>query len=225
MTSAIVFDVDDTLYLERDYVRSGFEAVCQHVEKCYAIKGFAEIAWQLFERGHRGRIFDETLAAVTDEPDRVPIDALVEVYRTHRPTIELLPDARATLLGLDERDVRVAVITDGPAASQHAKVSALGLRGLSEVVVVTSDLGPGYGKPHEAAFQIVEETLGLPGAELTYVADNPAKDFIAPRQRGWRSIRIRRSAGLHYSVDSGPDVDIESNELTMSLLGVGRPDM
>jgi putative hydrolase of the HAD superfamily len=218
MTSAIVFDVDDTLYLERDYVRSGFEAVSRHVESHYRIPGLAEVAWRLFEEGHRGHIFDEALALATHDPGLVPVEELVEVYRGHDPAIELLPDARATLDELEERDVRIGVITDGPGASQHAKVAALGIRRRASIVVVTADLGPGRGKPHEAAFRMVEDALGLRGGELAYVADNPAKDFIAPRRRGWRTIRIRRDAGLHHSVASGPDVDVEAEELSSDLL-------
>jgi putative hydrolase of the HAD superfamily len=220
MTRAIIFDVDDTLYLERDYVRSGFAAVSHHIKNQYGIPGFAEVAWRLFEDGLRGHIFDEALTLVTDEPGLVPIQELVGVYREHPPTIELLPDARTTLQELAEQDVPIGVITDGPAASQHAKVAALCMRGAASTVVVTADLGPGRGKPHEAAFREVEDALALSGSDLTYVADNPKKDFIAPKRRGWRTVRVRRHGGLHFAAASGTDVDNEADELSTDLLGL-----
>lgn len=57
----VVFDIDDTLYLERDYVRSGFLAVEGIVAERFAARGFADQAWAAFERGVRGTIFNECL--------------------------------------------------------------------------------------------------------------------------------------------------------------------
>jgi hypothetical protein len=41
------------------------------------------------------------------------------------------------------------------------------------------------------------------------VADNPAKDFVAPHRLGWRTVRVRRPDSLHADVPSGADVDAE----------------
>jgi hypothetical protein len=38
MIRALVFDLDDTLYREKDFVRSGYRAVAQHVAKAYKCK-------------------------------------------------------------------------------------------------------------------------------------------------------------------------------------------
>ena len=35
-----------------------------------------------------------------------------------------------------------------------------------------------------------------PGGTLTYLADNPAKDFCAPRQLGWETVRFRMPGRL-----------------------------
>ncbi|MEL7208731.1 MAG: hypothetical protein AAGK32_10970, partial [Actinomycetota bacterium] len=47
----MVFDIDDTLYLERDYVRSGFNAVGEHVESQFGTAGVGRRAWELFIEG------------------------------------------------------------------------------------------------------------------------------------------------------------------------------
>jgi len=44
----IVLDLDDTLYLERDYVRSGFKAVDQWLRMHKSFNDFYEEAWRLF---------------------------------------------------------------------------------------------------------------------------------------------------------------------------------
>ena len=70
--------------------------------------------------------------------------------------------------------------TDGPTATQQAKVRALGLDTLLGFIVCTGSLGPGRGKPHPLAFERVETWAAPHGLPLVYVADNPLKDFVAP---------------------------------------------
>ena len=209
----VVLDIDDTLYLERDYVRSGFQAVGAWARTELGVDDLGERAWAAFEAGVRRTIFDDALAAAGVEPTPDLVPRLVEVYRAHTPAIEMLPDARAWLDALAPGDVAVAVVTDGPLASQQAKAEALALTRWADLVVFTESLGPGHGKPHPAAFEHLERELGLRGEQCAYVADNPGKDFVAPRSLGWRTVRVRRPGGLHAEVPSGDDVDAEITSL------------
>jgi putative hydrolase of the HAD superfamily len=213
MRHLAVFDIDDTLYLERDYVRSGFTAAGAWARTELGVADFGDRAWAAFEAGVRGRIFDEVLDACGVRDDASVVPRLVDVYRSHAPAIELLDDV-STWLAARPVDVAMAVVTDGPRASQLAKAAALGLEGWADPVVITEDLGPGRAKPHPAAFACVEAATGLAGAACAYVADNPAKDFAGPRTRGWRTVRVRRVGGLHAAVASGDDVDAEVTDFT-----------
>ncbi len=208
----VVLDIDDTLYLERDYVRSGFDAVGAWARDELGVDDLGERAWAAFEAGVRRTIFDDALAGAGVEvtPDLVP--RLVDVYRMHAPAIELLGDAQAWLDALAPH-VAVAVVTDGPLASQQAKAEALVLTRWADLVVFTETLGPGRGKPHPAAFEHLERELGVTGEQCAYVADNPAKDFVAPHRLGWRTVRVRRAGGLHAEAPSGDDVDAEITTL------------
>lgn len=208
----VVFDLDDTIYLERDYVRSGFDAVGEWVRDRVGVPDFAERAWQAFESGVRGTIFDRVLAECGVAPDAEVVLVLVDVYRNHEPAIQVLPDARAALDALSGQ-VPLGAVTDGPIRSQLAKARALGVDEWSQVTVLTEQLGPGYGKPHPRAFQEIERSIGHDGPSCVYVADNPAKDFAAPRALGWRTVRVRRAQSLHVGADSGPDVDFEVADL------------
>jgi putative hydrolase of the HAD superfamily len=211
--STVVFDIDDTLYLERDYVRSGFDAVGTFVEAELAVSGFAAAAWSQFEAGVRGRIFDAALdeCGVVASPELVT--KLVDVYRCHAPAIALLADAIDCLGRAGDR-ATIAFLTDGPLASQRAKAEALGVQQYGALVVYTEELGAGFGKPHTRGFEDIERVTGHAGAQCTYVADNPAKDFVAPRALGWRTVRVRRAGSLHERVDSGDDVDEELRDLS-----------
>ena len=46
-------------------------------------------------------------------------------------------------------------------------------------------------------FEEMAGRLGLQHSQLAYVADNPAKDFVAPNTLGWLTIRIRRPGTKH----------------------------
>jgi putative hydrolase of the HAD superfamily len=209
---AVVVDIDDTLYLERDYVRSGFEAVGRWAQRELGVDDFAERAWAAFERGSRHTIFDEVLTDCGARTDDATITELVARYRTHPPSIVLAADAEA---GLDRWHgvAALAAVTDGPLSSQQAKARALGLERWTSTVVFTASLGPGKGKPDPAAFELVQEELGVDGKSCVYVADNPAKDFVGPKALGWRTVRVRRRLGLHADVESGSDVDHEITTL------------
>jgi putative hydrolase of the HAD superfamily len=203
-----VFDIDDTLYLERDYVRSGFEAVGRWAAKWIQIEDFGERCWNRFLSGQRGSIFDGVLCECGVQPTAELIAALVDVYRTHRPSITLAADA-AEVLNTISRTVSIAVVSDGPTASQSRKVEALGLVSFAEPIVLTGLLGKGFGKPHPRAFEEVERRR--PASVYVYVADNPIKDFAAPKQLGWVTVRVRRPGGLHYTLENAditPDYEM-----------------
>jgi putative hydrolase of the HAD superfamily len=209
----VAFDIDDTLYLERDYVRSGFAAVGAWARTELGVADLSDRAWAAFEAGVRGRILDEALADCGIRANGTLVPQLVDVYRSHIPTIDLLDDVRGWLVTRPAR-LALAVVTDGPRASQRAKAAALGLEAWADPVILTEELGPGLGKPHPAAFESAEAATGLAGAACAYVADNPTKDFAGPRSRGWRTVRVRRGAGLHAALASGDDVDAEITDFS-----------
>ena len=217
MRHGVVFDIDDTLYLERDYVRSGFEAVGAHVEATLELPGFAAAAWRLFEDGVRGQTFDRALSALGADARSSNISELVALYRSHVPRISLLADAQEAIDYLSAEGVPMGVITDGPEASQRAKASALGLHDSMQHVIFTDELGQGYGKPDHRSFEMIAAALGEP-ERLVYIADNPGKDFSAPHRSGWTTWRIRRPDGLHVSTESGPDVRFETETIMTPVL-------
>ena len=94
--TVFVFDLDDTLYLERDYVLSGFRAVGRWLPSNCGWSDFDAIAFserccELFRSGQRGNIFDLALQQETSNSrlvwQRPVINDLVHAYRSHRPTI------------------------------------------------------------------------------------------------------------------------------------------
>ena len=200
----IVFDLDDTLYLERDYVLSGLVSVGDWLLREHELDGFAAAAWRRFQSGCRGTIFDAALHDLGMMPTPRFIAELVDVYRHHVPLINLAADA-AAWLAAHGGNAALALLTDGPCAAQSRKLAALGLdTGLFWPVVMADTWGTGYRKPHPRGFAHIQQAHGLPGRACAYVADNAAKDFITPSRLGWRTVQIRRPGGIHTAAPATP---------------------
>lgn len=185
---------------------SGFKAVDRWLQESHNVTGFADCCWGLFERGVRGRVFDQACVEIGVRADTRLVAELVAVYREHQPHITLEPDARQ-FLQHPPGGRRVGVLTGGSPTAQRRKVFALGLSTWTDCIVYAGEWGPDYDKPHRRGWVTVQKGLGLRPGALMYVADNPRKDFEAPLSLGWNVIRVRRPGSEHYGVDTPPDVD------------------
>jgi putative hydrolase of the HAD superfamily len=224
----VVFDMDDTLYLERDYVQSGFRAVARQVSGLAEETAVFARLWEMFETGVRGDSFDRLLDLFPRLGKAYDVAALVAVYRNHVPEISLLPEMAALLSELRKRGMALGVLSDGPLASQQAKADALGLDSLVDRVLLTDSLGRESWKPSTAGFEVLAKALRIPHSELVYVGDNPEKDFIAPRQLHWLTIRLRMAGQLRAEEEpAGPEAAPHKEGTCpadiAALLGIGTP--
>jgi len=192
-----VFDIDDTLYLERDYVRSGFAAVGDHLYKSRGIKGFSSLSWKLFESGVRLDTFNRALVEMKINPEPQLVKELVKIYRDHEPSISLEPKNYQLLRTLKKVN-HIAVLTGGNPTSQGQKVKALKLDSLADSIVYAGKYGLELDKPHPWAWREIENIAQCQGQELVYIADNPTKDFLVPLQLNWRAIRVRLKDSEHF---------------------------
>jgi putative hydrolase of the HAD superfamily len=196
---ALVFDLDDTLYAERDFVLSGFAAVDGWLQQRRGVTGFAAEAQRVFATGVRGRIFDDVLdhLGVTHGADLIP--EMVAVYREHRPALTLFPEALPVINGFRGR-LRLGLLTDGYRQTQRNKVAALGIAGLFDLLIYTDDLGRENWKPSPVPFERMMAGLGCAGERCVYVGDNPTKDFLAPNRLDWLTVQILRESGEYGRV-------------------------
>ena len=188
----LVFDLDDTLYPERQFALSGFAAVERWAATELGVEGLAAEMTRLLDEGHLGELFRIALAEKL--PGHLPeqLAGLLEAYRNHEPKLDLFEDARWALASFAGR-ARLGMITDGTHHMQARKVAALGIANHFHEIVYTHALGGrAYSKPHPRAYEQVEQALGGQARKLVYIGDNPAKDFIVPNARGWISIMVQR---------------------------------
>ena len=216
----VAFDLDDTLYPEREFVESGFMVVAQHLADLGVIdaKSFFNAATSLFTAGARGNIFNLALnrLAVVFPAER--IWELVLVYREHLPQIRPFAESPQLLKLLKKKGVVLALISDGPWQTQQNKLRALGLETYFDHLVFTGAHGEDWGKPSSRAFLEVMERSRVPAGACVYVADNPRKDFVAPNGLGWHTIRVREKMGLYGDVSPPPGGEPQATVDTFAAL-------
>jgi putative hydrolase of the HAD superfamily len=200
----VVFDLDDTLFPEREFVLSGLRAAGDWLRSqvdCPVDP--ARRLQELFDSGRRERLFDHLLAEWGCPDAERLLPGMVACYREHPAAIKLYPDAQRAIdrwRGL----FRLGVITDGPLAAQRGKLEALRLAAHADPLICTDQWGTAFWKPHARAFEEIERVWALAGPCCVYIGDNPTKDFVAPNRLGWHTIQISRPIGEYRNVDTAP---------------------
>lgn len=221
---AVLFDLDDTLYPEIDFARGGFRAAARYLARPTGLRAETLTREMLrhLERDGRGRVFDsvlETHGMLTP----VAVQTLVLLYRSHRPRLQLYPDAAAALRALRRRGFRLGIVTDGLASVQHRKIDALRLDRMTDAVVCTDELAGRPAKPSSVPFQVALELLGVEPPSAAYVGNDPGKDFLGPRRLGMTTVRVRRQAHKgEIPVGEGEDADIVLPRLTALAAALER---
>ena len=191
---AVIFDLDDTLYSETEYVRSGYEMIAREFPN---IENMQEKLWQAFKQKkmainevlHNEGIFnDETLTKC------------LNIYRNHKPSIHLYEGVQELLTRLKACGKKVGIITDGRPEGQRAKIESLGLKQIVDYILITDELGGiEFRKPNDKSFCIMSDVLGTSFENMVYIGDNPNKDFVAPEKLNMKSIWFRNKEGIYYT--------------------------
>ncbi len=187
---AIIFDLDDTLYSERDFVLSGFGAVSSWAVANLGISediGSTTLA-DLYHQGVRNNTFNKWLELhAIDRIEVIP--QMLEIYRQHVPQISPFP-AAIDLLEHLKQSYKIGLVSDGYLEVQQRKWLALGLNDLFDAVVFSDELGRDNWKPSMAPFKLVLERLNVSPEFSVYIGDNPRKDFLGARQLGMHTIQV-----------------------------------
>lgn len=133
--------------------------------------------------GHALRLCDIDDARLTHE--------LVRTYSAaRRRTLRLYPDAVPVLQSLGGR-YRLALLTNGSAEGQRAKVEDLQLAPYFEHVVIAGEVG--YAKPDPKIFQLLVTRCDVPPSRALYVGNSQEDDLVGASQAGLSTAWINRT--------------------------------
>lgn len=189
---AVIFDLDDTLYSEKEYVKSGYSAVSRVLKQ---INNVEEKLWQAFSENKNA--IDEVLKKEGIYTEELKQQCL-HTYRFHKPNIHFYDGVVDMLQKLRQHSFKVGIITDGRPEGQRAKIEVLELDKYVDKIIITDELsGIEYRKPNEKAFVLMKEFLKVEFREICYIGDNITKDFITPMKLGMKFIWINNKDGLY----------------------------
>lgn len=188
----IIFDLDDTLYSEKQYVRSGYRKIGSYLGKTDA----EEKLWGYFLNGKPAiDCYLEEIGEIDKKAE------CLAVYQNQIPEIVLYNGVAELIHTLKGKNIQVGIITDGRPEGQRNKLRALGLDKLIDDIIITDELGGiQFRKPNDISFRIMQNRWRIPFEQIVYVGDNPSKDFQAPKQLGMRVIYFNNWDGLYSCV-------------------------
>ena len=193
---AVIFDLDDTLYPEMQYVQSGFKTVASQIESDFGVNCYGRML-ELFA-ADTNNVYNRTLDSLGVSYGKEYIAKLVNIYREHEPQwLQFYPDVMPFIKELKSRGITLGIITDGRAEGQRKKLEALGCYNLFDSVIITDELGgEAFRKPSKKAFEIMCADLKVGFNQTAYIGDNPAKDFYIGAD-GVFTVRVKRDNALH----------------------------
>jgi putative hydrolase of the HAD superfamily len=198
-----VFDLDDTLYSERDFEKSGIEFVYDNLN-------IKHISLETILNNRNNWI--ELI--IDGANNQITKQIVLDIYRNHFPSIQLYKDSKNFLEKLLSQGNDMSLITDGRSITQRNKLRALGIDSFFKNIIISEEINS--EKPSEYNFRMIMNNKNA--ENYIYIADNPNKDFITPNKLGWTSICILdRGQNVHnqnfnLSTDFLPQYSINSFE-------------
>ncbi len=197
----IVFDLDDTLYKEINFVKSAYFFINQYIKSKFNIDLSKKIKKCLNDDINFYEYINENL----NKNQIFSIEKYLELYRYHFPEIKLSKDSIIFLDKLSANNLDFSILTDGRSISQRNKIKALGLDNLAKNIIISEETG--FEKPHLNNFKILERIY--PRKKLIYIADNTSKDFLAPNSLNWETICL---------LDNGQNIHPQNFSLDIEYL-------
>ena len=224
MIKAVVFDLDDTLISEKQYIRSGFKVISNKLSEEYKLdseKIFNKML-ELFDESSK-EVFNRLLDYFSIKYDQDYILNLINIYRCHSPEIEFYEDVIPTITELRNKGYKLGIITDGYKETQLRKIEVLKCRELFDEIIITDELGREFWKPHEKSYKLMAEKLDVKLEDMIYVGDNVEKDFVTANILGLKTIKVCRENMIYRNntIDDRFLSQIEVNSISKVIENVG----
>jgi putative hydrolase of the HAD superfamily len=189
--SFFVFDLDDTLYHEIDYLKSAYHSIAGEISSDQDDVLYNKLLNIYLTGGNPFKFLIEKF------PKRnLSVEKLLSLYRNHYPNISLNDGVLEMLKKIKKKDGRTGIITDGRGITQRNKIHALGLEGLIDKLVISEEFGS--EKPVSELYEsFMEKDCER---QYYYFGDNLSKDFISPKNLGWCCIGVIDNDGIHKQI-------------------------
>lgn len=179
----VIFDLDDTLYYEIDFLKSAYIEIALKIslEKNIDKQVIYDSMLLMFKR--KENVFNGVIEKYNT---KLNIQDLLHIYRNHKPKICLTEDRLALIKELYKSNIPMGIITDGRSIQQRNKLKALGVINVIDEIVISEEFGS--EKPDVRNYQYFENKYG--DSNYYYIGDNTCKDFVTANALGWTTIKL-----------------------------------
>ena len=185
----LIFDLDDTLYEEINFVKGGLRAVSIFLSPKLNEK--AELIYkdlfEILEKNGRGQIFDIFLKN-KNKISKNLIKQCIRKYRYHQTNIDLKKSALDFLKGYKSKPLYL--VTDGNKNVQQHKIHSLNVENYFKKIYITHRYGIKNAKPSLYCFRKIKKQEKCSWSDLVYIGDNPHKDFVSLKKVNAKTIRV-----------------------------------
>lgn len=220
---AVVFDLDNTLVdfmaMKRQAVDAAigammdaglnltFDQVKQHIDRIYEELG---IEYQ--------QVFDRLLMDVLGHVDPRIISAGIIAYRRAREAaLKPYPHVTATLMQLNRRRIRLAIVSDAPTREAWLRLCFINYHHFFDVVVTFDDTG--VRKPSPLPFQTALERLGVEPHEAIMVGDWAERDMVGARNVGMKTAFAAYGDSFGNQKLDGVDFVLQDIKMLLDIVG------
>lgn len=197
----VLFDLDDTLYLERDYVYSGYKVIANFIGEKYNLLS-DDLYFKMIELSKESysNVFNRLFNFYDIKIDNNELKKIIGIYKNHFPNIKLCKDSEKAINILLEKGIRLGLITDGDSIQQRNKINALKIEKYFEKIIITDELAPNreFWKPNKKAFEIMVDFFKEEPRNMLYIGDNLNKDPFGALEVGINFKQIRRKDSISY---------------------------
>lgn len=195
MIKCVIFDFDGTLSSEREYIYGCFKFVSIEIEKRFGIKNAYTKLVDLFNESWNdtfGRLLREEKVVFTDQD----IKDLVAIYRNAPPVISLYDDVFHIIKFLKNKEIKLAILTNGYYEIQKEKIENSGLKTYVDIVEIPDFYGREFWKPDVRRALALLDSLGVSVNETLYIGDSDG-DYKLAKNLGMPIGFIKRNDSVN----------------------------
>jgi|LFRM01.1.fsa_nt_gb putative hydrolase of the HAD superfamily len=192
---AVIFDLDNTLYNEKEYIDN---ALLNVAHTFCNIKGLniKEVVYYLKNDliiNGTEEIFQRLLAKYNMNEDKSIIKKLITVYRNCNVSLNLYYDVIETLELIKSKGLKLGIVSNGFSYTQRNKINLLNIGSYFNTIIISGEWLPkDLWKPNKAPFELCFNNLGVKPQECLYVGDSYDKDIVGAYNAGAFPILIKR---------------------------------
>ncbi len=220
--NAVIFDLDNVLYDEKDYLYAAFEKIAAYLSERCSIpqdKIYEKIVNDFQNKSSMyPRLFNDLIADCG--LDQKLINEILTLFSSVKPDLTLYSGSVDLLLALKKQGVKLGLVTNGNVSTQKNKIQLLKIEQYFDSIIYAREMGIGKEKPDPEAYRRMLQALGVKAEETICIGDNPFTDFLGAKKLGIKTVRLQGGEfkNVNLSQEYEADMTVSSILQVFSLV-------